>query len=54
MSGEHEYEYKYTDKEYEVMMMKKEIKEKIGNKRDEVDEGNNDMGELVESDDLGD
>jgi hypothetical protein len=28
------YEYKYTDREYEVMMLKKELKDKVKNGKD--------------------
>jgi len=41
-------ECKYTDKEYEVMMLKKEIKQKMTKTKSEDEPA--DMGELVESD----
>lgn len=50
--------YKYTEKEYEVMMLKKEIKEKIkggkqggGRGKEDSDGEHQDMGELIDSDD---
>jgi hypothetical protein len=52
LNQEDNYDYKHTDKEFEVMQLKKEIKEKMagGNKRDISVEKPQDMGELVESD----
>ena len=48
--------YKYTEKEYEIMMMKKDIKEKIKGKQGQrgnvdSDAEQQDMGELIDSDD---
>jgi hypothetical protein len=45
------YEYKYTDKEYEIMMLKKELKNKVrpGTKV-ALDESVQEMNELLESD----
>lgn len=48
------YEYKYTDREYEVMMLKKELKDKVkgGNKgaAQALNESHEEMNELIESD----
>eukprot|EP00350_Pseudokeronopsis_sp_OXSARD2_P000051 CAMPEP_0170554764 /NCGR_PEP_ID=MMETSP0211-20121228/12632_1 /TAXON_ID=311385 /ORGANISM="Pseudokeronopsis sp., Strain OXSARD2" /LENGTH=196 /DNA_ID=CAMNT_0010864095 /DNA_START=1798 /DNA_END=2388 /DNA_ORIENTATION=- len=41
------YEYKHSDKEFEVMMLKKDIKEKV--KGQVLDSPSKDMGELVDS-----
>jgi hypothetical protein len=50
LNMEDNYEYKYTDKEYEIMMLKKDLKEKTRGKVDE-DNQNQDMGELIDTDD---
>ena len=34
------YEYKYSDKEYEIMMLKKDLKSKVKNGRGTVDDEN--------------
>lgn len=50
------YEYKYTDREYEVMMLKKELKDKVkgggGSKgaAQNLDDSHQEMNELIESD----
>lgn len=49
------YDYKYTDREYEVMMLKKELKDKVktgpGSKgAPGLDDSHHEMNELVESD----
>lgn len=41
-------EYKYTDKEYEIMMLKKELKTKVRNPA--TDEDHQEMNELIDSD----
>lgn len=47
------YEYKYTDREYEVMMLKKELKDKVkssGAKSSQaLDDSHQEMNELIES-----
>jgi len=49
------YDYKYSDKEYEVMMLKKDIKEKMYVKqpRDDSASAPKDMGYLEDTDDQG-
>ncbi len=42
------YDYKYTDKEYEIMMLKKDLKNKVKNPLE--DDVKQDMNELIESD----
>lgn len=50
------YEYKYTDREYEVMMLKKELKDKVKNGAGSksaaanLDDSHQEMNELIESD----
>lgn len=49
------YDYKYTDREYEVMMLKKELKDKVktgGGKSaaQALNESHEEMNELIESD----
>lgn len=43
------YDYKYTDKEYEIMMLKKELKDKVKHK-EKLDDSRQEMNELIESD----
>ena len=48
------YEYKYTDREYEVMMLKKELKDKVKNSSggkgaQTLDDSHQEMNELIES-----
>jgi len=46
------YEYKYTDREYEVMMLKKELKDKVktgGTRSHVLDDSHQEMNELIES-----
>jgi hypothetical protein len=47
------YDYKYSDREYEVMMLKKDLKDKVkgGKHRDaNLDDSVQEMNELLESD----
>jgi hypothetical protein len=45
------YDYKYTDKEYEIMMLKKDMKMTTGNKGTRgLDDSQQEMNELIESD----
>jgi hypothetical protein len=46
------YEYKYSDKEYEIMMLKKDLKNKVkpGTKSGNLDDSVQEMNELIESD----
>lgn len=44
------YEYKYTDREYEVMMLKKQLNEKSGKGKQTLDDSIHEMNELIESD----
>lgn len=47
------YEYKYTDREYEVMMLKKDLKDKVkpGTKgAQNLDDSHHEMNELIDSD----
>lgn len=44
------YEYKYTDKEYEIMMLKKEMKLGVQKGGRGLDESQQEMNELIESD----
>lgn len=46
------YEYKYTDREYEVLMLKKELKDKVKNGKgvaQNLDDSHQEMNELIES-----
>ena len=46
------YDYKLTDKEFEIMMMKKQMKNKFGGqkKKQEEEEEQIEMNELIDSD----
>ena len=44
------YEYKYTDKEYEIMMLKKDMKMAANKGGNDLDDTQQEMNELIESD----
>ena len=45
------YEYKYSDREYEVMMLKKQLKDQVkGGQAKGLDDSIHEMNELIESD----
>src|SRR5207244_2541699 len=45
------YDYKYTDREYEVMMLKKQLKDQVkGGHPKGLDDSIHEMNELIESD----
>ncbi len=45
------YDYKYTDKEYEILMLKKELRNKVkpGTRGGDLDDSVHEMNELIES-----
>lgn len=50
LNREPNYDYKYTEKEYEIMMLKKDLKQKVKPTGAKGDEGREEMNELLDSD----